>query len=172
MNHAAKSFFQNWIQIFEIILELWFIFKGHRDLLQLEEKGSRVFPGCINISKSSSILYPFPWQLFEHTTTTLVGLCQNIQNQNWLLAPDSCWWRWVVCNGDGWGVACVMRCGYHQMILRIFRSVNPVGGGTSCFLPRPSSLPVSFECFIKFVMARVVCRIKCYKCYDEYLMNE
>ena len=153
MNHAAKSFFQNWIQIFEIILELWFIFKGHRDLLQLEEKGSRVFPGCINISKSSSILCPFPWQLFEHTT--FVGLCQNIQNQNWLLAPDPCWWRWVVCNGDGWGVACVMRCGYHQMILRIFRSVNPVGGGTSCFLPRPSSLPVSFECFIKFVKARV-----------------
>ena len=35
---------------------------------------------------------------------------------------------------------CVMRCGYHQMILRIFRSVNTAGGGTRWLLaPAPHS---------------------------------
>ena len=44
------------------------------------------------------------------------------------------------------------------MILRIFRSVNPVGGGTRRLLASaaPRSPRLSFECFIKFCQGSLV----------------
>ena len=163
MNHAAKSFFQNWIQIYKIKLELWLIFKGHRDLLQLEEKGSGIFPGCINISKSSKLFVHFHGHVEGNCLSTtsfcpwwlMVGfdVCVRIFSNriDFLLRIHVGDWLLSVMVTDE-VLCCVMRCGYHRMSLRIFRSVNPVGGGTRWLLASaaPRSPRLSFECFIKF----------------------